>query len=67
MATRVWKFELLVETDDEEEVERLGDEISKLACDEPMSADHTCRLPWFLITSGLDEEEAGTWRSELNR
>ena len=48
------------ETDDEEEVERLSDEIAKLACDEPMAADHACRLPWFLITSGLDDVDAAT-------
>jgi hypothetical protein len=67
MAVR-WKIELVVETDDEDEIERLTNSIEKLACDVPTTDDdHTCRLPWFLTTSALDEVEAGTWRDELNR
>jgi hypothetical protein len=67
VAPRVWKIELVLETDDEDEIEQLSDAIARLACDEPTDTDHTCRLPWFLITSGLDEEEAAVRRGDLNR
>ena len=68
MVFRIWKIELLVETDDEAEVDRLSDRVEQLACDLPTGGDdHACRLPWFLVTSALDDVEAATWRPELNR
>jgi hypothetical protein len=67
VAPRIWKIELLVESDDVDEVDRLSDEVERLACDDPTGEHHTCRVPWFIITSALDDEEAATWRGELNR
>lgn len=67
VAPRVWKIELVLETDDEDEIERLSGAIARLACDDATDTDHTCRLPWFLITSALDDEEAAAWRGDLNR
>lgn len=68
MVARIWKIESLVETDDEADVDRLSYRMEQLACDLPTSGDdHTCRSPWFLITSALDDVEAATWRPELNR
>ena len=56
-----------METGDEAEVERLADVIGALACDVPADQDHACRLPWFVITSELAEDEAESWRDDLNR
>ena len=59
------RYELVIEIDDEDEVERLSDELVRLAC--PLDhgqSDHEgpCRLPWFLTLSyfdDYDEETAG--------
>ena len=67
MAPRLWRIALVVETDDEAEVERLADVIGTLACDIPADQAHACRLPWFVITSELAEDEAESWRNDLNR
>jgi hypothetical protein len=67
MAPRLWKVSLIVETDDQQEVERLTDLAGDLACDVPANQDHACRVPWFVITSELPEDEADFWREELNR
>jgi hypothetical protein len=38
----------LVESDDSDEVDRLADQVARLACDDPMGEDHVCRLPRFV-------------------
>ena len=67
MAPRLWKISLIVETDDEAEIERLSEIVGNLACDVPANQDHTCRLPWFVITGLLPDDEADAWREDLNR
>jgi hypothetical protein len=66
------RYELVVETDNEPEVERLSDELEQLAC--PLNhgqsgPDEACRLPWFLTVVYLDndDEETADLRSMLNR
>ena len=68
MATQLWKIELFVESDDFDECDRLVDEVARLACDDADGEDHVCRLPWFTVSSNLDEVDATmTERDELNR
>ena len=65
---QIWRIQLLVETDDATEVERIADAVGDVACsDDPSHDDHVCRVPWFVITSPLDEDEATEWRNDLNR
>jgi hypothetical protein len=66
---RIWRIELLVETDDAEKIERIADLVGNVACphDPLVDVDHACPVPWFVITSPLDEDEAVQWRDELNR
>jgi hypothetical protein len=67
VARQLWKIELFVESDDSDEVDRLTDDVARLACPDDEGADHVCRVPWFIITSRLDEDDAAIWRDELNR
>ena len=67
MAPRLWRIALIVETDDDAEVERVADVIGALVCDIPADQDHDCRLPWFVITSELADDEAESWRDDLKR
>jgi hypothetical protein len=65
----LWSIQLIVETDDGAAVERLADQVSQLACPTlpaDMSDDHKCEVPWFVVTSDLDDE-GDTWRNTLNR
>ena len=66
-APRMVQISLYVECDDDAEVERLADAVSRLACpeqDDP-SPEHSCAIPWFVLTSDGDDLE--TWRKLLNR
>jgi hypothetical protein len=57
----IWEIRLLVETDDPSELERLADAVALVACPEESSdPDHTCRIPWFVVSSELDDGDA--WR-----
>jgi hypothetical protein len=38
--------------------------VEKPAGDEPMADQQVCRLPWFLVTSGLDDDTAAASRNE---
>ena len=67
LVPQIWNVQLLVETDDESEVGRIADAVGKVACPEEPASDHVCRIPWFLITTLLDEDDANRWREDLNR
>jgi hypothetical protein len=69
---QLWTLELVIETDDDGLVERLGEQIVALACPDaggPVDPDHACPVPWFLITSRHDSDSDGahTLRGLLNR
>lgn len=59
---------LYVETDDEDEVERLANAIALAACvpHDELTDDHVCPTPWFVVTL-YDDEDAEPWRELLNR
>jgi hypothetical protein len=63
----IWRFELLVETDDPDDVARLQHDIGLLACRHDAATEHACDVAWFLTVSPLDGERAEVWRPELNR
>lgn len=66
----MYAIRLIVETDDEAEVERLTEAICAVACPvdtDHLSADHVCRIPWFVITSTMSAKDAEGWRDLLNR
>ena len=66
VSTPIHEIRLLVETDDEDVVAQLARRISLLACpQDDQSADHRCPLPWFLITSEVEDPDG--WRDDLNR
>jgi hypothetical protein len=58
VATQLWKIELFAESDGPMRVDRLADDVARLACADDEGADHVCRVPWFIITSRLDEDDA---------
>ncbi len=62
----IFQIKLLVETDDEDEVERLAEAVGLVVCpqDDP-SPSHACPVPWFVVTSELEDPES--WRDLLNR
>jgi hypothetical protein len=61
----IFQIKLLVETDDPAEVERLADAVAKAACPDDLSEGHQCSIPWFVITSPVDEPDS--LRDLLNR
>jgi hypothetical protein len=63
---QIWRIQLLVETDDPEQVQSLADRVGLLACAVP-GANHECDPPWFVITSPVDASEVDDWRDLLNR
>jgi len=66
----IWRIELFVECDDELQVDRLSDAIADAACgghQDGDQTDHTCVLPWFVVTSALNSANAKPWRLALNR
>jgi hypothetical protein len=66
----MWKIELIIETVDEDEVDRIAEAVALAACPvrhEHLTADHQCATPWMLIRSPLDDAEADGWRDDLNR
>jgi UDP-N-acetylglucosamine pyrophosphorylase len=65
--TRVFEVKLLIETDDETAVDTFAEAITKLACSMGDFEDHTCPLPWFVMTSELDDQQADEVRELLNR
>jgi hypothetical protein len=67
MSKKVFAITLYVETDNQDQVEKLADEVGRLACPEqdPAPANHSCPTPWFVVTSEADQPEE--WRDLLNR
>jgi hypothetical protein len=68
----IWTLELSLETDDADLIERIQDEIRLLACPDAnrtASADHSCPVPWYLITTYLEagSQDAESYRDLLNR
>jgi catechol 2,3-dioxygenase-like lactoylglutathione lyase family enzyme len=63
----IWKLAVLVETDDEEVIDRLRNDIASVVCPHDPASDHACDTAWFLVASPLDDDEAERWRPELNR
>jgi hypothetical protein len=68
--TRLWRIELVVESDDRDHVARIANAAARAACPghdgDRLGADHTCAVPWMLMTSPLDGEEASDTRDSLN-
>lgn len=66
---QLWKIELIIESDDDAEIERIHNHVMRVACPtlDADTADHECDVPWFVITSLLDDDEAEEWRAMLNR
>ena len=64
---RIVRITLYVETDDDAEVERLADDVGRVACpdQDDLTWDHACPIPWFVVTSLGEDLE--TWRDLLNR
>jgi hypothetical protein len=70
VAKALWKIQLIIETDDEDEVDRIQEAVALAACPvrhEQLTADHRCAIPWMLIRSPLDDAEADGRRDEINR
>jgi 3-methyladenine DNA glycosylase AlkC len=67
MSKKVFAITLYVETDNQDQVEKLADEVGRLACPEQDAApaNHSCPTPWFVVTSEADQPEE--WRDLLNR
>jgi hypothetical protein len=67
MAKKVFAITLYVETDDQNLVERIADQVGRVACPEQDAApvDHSCPTPWFVVSSETDQPEE--WRDLLNR
>lgn len=66
----MWRISLIVETGDEDELERIKEAVALAACpvrSESLTADHQCVVPWMMIASPLDSAEADEWRDDLNR
>lgn len=53
--------------DDDDEVNALAAAVSRLACGEDDFNEHSCRVPWFVITSEVDAGAAEELRGLLNR
>ena len=67
MPPRITEIRLLVGTDDDEEVTALAAAVSRLACGEDDFDQHGRRVPWLVISSGLDADAADEVRGLLNR
>lgn len=66
----LWQIKLIIESDDEAEVDRIADEVSRVACPTlpvDTAADHECEIPWIVVTSPLEGDDAVGWRETLNR
>jgi hypothetical protein len=68
VATPMYRIEVFLETDDREVVDRITDAIAQVVCPIPIDTpEHVCPVPWFIVTSEMDEAEARGWRELLNR
>jgi hypothetical protein len=66
----MWRITLIVECDDRDAVDRIAEQVSLAACPVrfgDLTYEHECEVPWMMITSPLDEDEAHEWRDDLNR
>jgi hypothetical protein len=69
MATPMFRIEVLLETDDRAEIDRIIAAISEVVCPFPFGHGHPehCPVPWFIVGSEMSEAESREWREELNR
>jgi hypothetical protein len=70
MPKPMFRIEVLLETDDQAEIDRIFEAISEVVCPFPVGhghPDHDCPVPWFIVGSEMSESEAGEWRELLNR
>jgi hypothetical protein len=64
----IHEIKVLVELDDEKQLDLLVDRIGQVCCDKPHDTpEEKCTVPWFIVASPLDDDEAASWRDELNR
>ena len=66
----LWQIKLIIESDDEAEVERVAEQVSRAACPTlpgDITVDHECEIPWMVVTSRIEGDEAEGWRDALNR
>jgi hypothetical protein len=70
MSKPIWEIKLIIESDDVAQVDRIADEVSRVACPTlpaDMTADHECDIPWLVVSTPLDDDQADAWRNDLNR
>jgi hypothetical protein len=66
----LWRIQLIVESDDAGEVDRLGDAVVETVCGGHGShadTEHACAIPWIVVTSPMSAHDADSWRDTLNR
>lgn len=69
-AKPIYTVTLIIESDDEDEVERISQQVAACACPaviDGYTEPHTCKVPYMVMTTRLNEKSAKSWRSSLNR